>query len=255
MEITLNTNQNTLEEYNNPAAYDAENRWGDGDDFYLTLALDVGGPVLDVACGTGSLARAIANEGLNVTGVDIVGGMLERARQLTGEEAVEWVLSDCRTMALGKQFRLAIMSGHAFQHLLTDADQQTFLATVNRHLENDGIFAFETRNLAAKNYGDSEDYRYWHSFQDERGRWTETLTASQFDANSMIDMVRIKRVVQATGEAHFSETHLRYNQLDQLNQLLHASGFEVLSQYGDWSKVPVSTEQPEIISICRKVAG
>ena len=248
----MNTNQNTLKEYNNPAAYDVENRWSDDDDFYLALALDVGGPVLDVGCGTGSLARAIANKGLNVTGVDIVEGMLERARQLTSEEAVEWVLADCRTMALGKQFRLAIMTGHAFQHLLTDADQQAFLATVRHHLEDGGIFAFETRNLDAKSYGDSEDYRYWHSFQDERGRQVDTLTASELDKDSMVDHVKIKRVVQATGDEHFSETHLRYNSLAQFNQLLHASGFELLAQYGDWSKVPVGSEQPEIISICRK---
>jgi 1,6-anhydro-N-acetylmuramate kinase len=44
-----------LQEFTNPALYDAENRWGAADDFYLALTRQVGGPVLDVACGTGRL--------------------------------------------------------------------------------------------------------------------------------------------------------------------------------------------------------
>jgi ubiquinone/menaquinone biosynthesis C-methylase UbiE len=49
-----------LQEFTNPVLYDAENRWAADDDFYLALTQQVGGPVLDVACGTGQLARAIA---------------------------------------------------------------------------------------------------------------------------------------------------------------------------------------------------
>jgi 2-polyprenyl-3-methyl-5-hydroxy-6-metoxy-1,4-benzoquinol methylase len=72
-----------LQEFTNPVLYDAENGWGADDDFYLDLAQRVGDPVLDVACGTGRLTRAIAQEGLHVTGMDIMPAMLERARALS----------------------------------------------------------------------------------------------------------------------------------------------------------------------------
>ena len=69
-----------LQEFTKPALYDAENQWDADDDFYLALAQRVGGPVLDVACGTGRLARAMAQSGLQVTGMDIMPVMLEWAR-------------------------------------------------------------------------------------------------------------------------------------------------------------------------------
>jgi 2-polyprenyl-3-methyl-5-hydroxy-6-metoxy-1,4-benzoquinol methylase len=109
-----------LQEFTNPALYDAENRWDAADDFYLTLAQQVGGPVLDVACGTGRLACAIAQTGLHVTGIDIMPAMLEHARALSPQLPIAWVQADCRTFSLAQQFRCVPMTGHAFQNLLTD---------------------------------------------------------------------------------------------------------------------------------------
>src|SRR5262245_24530402 len=80
-----------LQEFTNPALYDAENHWGAADDFYLALAQQVGGPVLDVACGTGRLAHAMAQTGLHVTGMDIMPAMLERARAVAPQLPITWV--------------------------------------------------------------------------------------------------------------------------------------------------------------------
>jgi 2-polyprenyl-3-methyl-5-hydroxy-6-metoxy-1,4-benzoquinol methylase len=42
---------------------------GDGA-FYERLARELGGPVLELACGTGRIALVLAKAGLDVTGVD-----------------------------------------------------------------------------------------------------------------------------------------------------------------------------------------
>ena len=62
-----------LEGYRDAQAYDVEE--GDYDaDYPLTLALarELGSPLLDLACGTGTMALRMAEQGFEVTGVDII---------------------------------------------------------------------------------------------------------------------------------------------------------------------------------------
>jgi len=239
-----------LQEFTNPALYDAENRWGADDDFYLALTQQVGGPVLDVACGTGRLARAIAQAGLHVTGMDIMPAMLERARAVSQQLSIAWVQADCRTFHLAQQFRCVLMTGHAFQNLLTDADQHAFLTRAYDHVAVGGTLAFETRNLYGKTYGNTSDYRLWKSFQDPTGRWLDVWVASRFDAQTMIDHVQLVRQVRATGETWPSQIALRYIGVEALNRRLAEHGFTVVEQYGDWAKTPYGASSPEIITVC-----
>lgn len=62
------------------------------------LNLPPGGKVLDMGCGTGRHAIGLAAAGLNVTGVDISGGMLDEARRKAQEAGVEvaWIQHDAR---------------------------------------------------------------------------------------------------------------------------------------------------------------
>jgi SAM-dependent methyltransferase len=243
-----------LQEFTNPALYDAENQWDADDDFYLALAQRVGGPVLDVACGTGRLARAMAQSGLQVTGMDIMPVMLEWARVQSQQLPVTWVEADCRDFRLTQRFRCVLMTGHAFQNLLTDADQHAFLAQVFEHLAVGGTFAFETRNLCGKNYGNTSDYTLWRSFQDQRGQWIDVWVASRFDVQTMIDHVQLMRQVRQTGENHPSKIALRYIAIEELNRRLAEHGFTIVAQYGDWGHAPYLPSSSEIITVSRREA-
>lgn len=240
-----------LPEYADAEQYDAVNAWGADDDFYLELAKEIGGPVLDVGCGTGRLTRAIAATGLDVTGLDITRAMLERARSLSHDLDIEWLHGDARTMRLGRKFRLILMTSHAFQHMLTDQDIDDFLASMREHLLDDGYLAFETRNYQANNFSSSAAPALWKSYQDEQGRWIDAYFGGRFDPETGIEYLTGEDVVRETGERASNTTMLRYVPVEQLNSALHRHGFDIVQQYGDWEKSPLGDEQREIITICR----
>ena len=241
-----------LPEYANAAEYDSDNRWGPDDDFYLELARETGGPVLDVGCGTGRLAIAMAEAGLDVTGLDVTPEMLDRARSKSDHLNIEWRLGDARTMRLGRRFRLITMTSHGFQHLLTDQDIGHFFDRAREHLLDDGYLAFETRNYAAKTFGRSAELTHWKTITDPGGHQVDIYFGSTFDPPTGIESLTGERIVRETGERYRSTSSLRYIDVPHLNRLLDAHGFVVVQQYGVWSREPVGPTQPEVISICRK---
>ncbi len=62
-----------------------------GIDFYLDLARRAGGPVLDIACGTGRILLPCVQAGADIDGLDLYEGML---RTLRHEGCRAWDLTD-----------------------------------------------------------------------------------------------------------------------------------------------------------------
>ncbi len=60
----------------------------------ITYRVPAGGSVLDLGCGTGELAEAIAAAGMRVTGCDISPEMLRRAAAADPSGTVDWVQLD-----------------------------------------------------------------------------------------------------------------------------------------------------------------
>ena len=86
-----------LEEYLHPDLYDLENPDFEPEGlFYLDLARETGGAVLELGCGSGRLTIPLAQRGLRMTGLEIVPGMLAAAREKAGDLPIEWVEADAR---------------------------------------------------------------------------------------------------------------------------------------------------------------
>src|SRR5215831_10914931 len=143
-----------LEEFRDPQTFDLEDE-GYYDDFPLTeqWARTLGGPLLDLACGTGRMALRMAELGYQITGVDITPEMITWAKQKAANQglSIEWVLADARAFHLHKQFPFIYMLENVFQFFLTREDQEAMLACVYEHLLPDGCFLFETRNPNPRN--------------------------------------------------------------------------------------------------------
>src|SRR5262245_11591407 len=78
--------------------YDAFDRGRDDLTAYRDIAAELGAHrVLDVGCGTGSLAVLLAGDGRTVVGIDPAGASLEIARSKDRSGRVTWVQGDATT--------------------------------------------------------------------------------------------------------------------------------------------------------------
>ena len=88
--------QTDVTPYDDGALYDLFfERLDYGLDFYLGLARSKGGPVLDVACGTGRVLLPMLEAGFDVDGVDLFPAMIERLREKAAARAHHrsWTIS------------------------------------------------------------------------------------------------------------------------------------------------------------------
>lgn len=255
---------NNLEEFSDPVNYDQADPSDTGVAFYAALAQETGSPVLELACGTGRVTIPIARLGFAVTGLDIVPGMLERARSKSAGLPVRWVESDARTFDLGEQFRLIFLTGNAFQAFVTNAEQEALLQRVRAHLHDEGLFAFETRNPLLPNTRTREGFfvtletcneeKVWPSFINVDGHEVRVSTTQVYDhVAQIVHVTSYKRWYDGVEErTRVTRTALRYTFPQELAALLHYNGFTILRQYGDWNEEPLTATSPSIISVCRK---
>lgn len=243
-----------LEEFQEPEDYDLEyGAYEPEGPFYEALAARAGGPILDVACGTGRIAIPLARKGFAMTGIDLAAPMLAHARRKSAGLAIDWQLADFRNFDLGRRFALAIMSGNAFQACLTDADQAALLAAVHRHLQPGGYFAFETRNPRQADFYGNETETFWHSFVDRLGRTIDVSLVEVYDPSRAVLACRvIRRVHGAAGEPRTTMIRIRYTAPADLNRRLAAAGFALAEQYGGVDRSALTAESPSIVTVALK---
>lgn len=237
-------------EYDDAALYDSENGWGPDDDFYRALGREVGGPILDLACGTGRLARALANDGHRVVGLDIAPTMVARARLLDAAGTVEWRVGDAAGFDLGRRFRLIVMTAHGFQHLIGAGAQAALFESVARHLASDGSFAFETRNPGRQDYADGVGFKFWRRFTDPARGVVEVWAASNFDPATQVDRVTLVRRF-ADGTERRSQALLQFTDAATLDARLAAAGLACERRYGDFGGETFQRDSPEIVTVAR----
>lgn len=242
-----------LEEFAEPAEYDAEFGSLDASGrFYLDLIAATGGPLLDIACGTGRIALPAARKGIEVLGVDIARAMLDRARSLSGGTPVEWLEADCRKLRVDRHFRIAVMAGHAFQQMLTEADQRALFRAVRAHLLPGGLFAFDNRNPRPADLRDTEGEAFWHRYAGSDGLPVDVSVIERWEpAAQLLHCMVIRR---SGGRERRSRIALRYTDAATISRLLAEEGLAVEAQYGDWTEEPVNAGSPEIITLARRPA-
>jgi SAM-dependent methyltransferase len=253
---TFSIENDYLGEFFDPVNYDRE-VGGDhpSHQFYADLAKRVGGRSLEIACGTGLVAIPLAQQGISITGLDIVPAMLAHAKHKSEAlgVSIRWIEGDARNFDLNEKFDFMYMTGNAFQAFLNNSDQRALLQNVRKHLSTGGIFAFETRNPNWKELTTDLKESEWMTYTNDSGYRVRIMETREYDHGAQVLAYTLFRRWQEDAEDKERVTRIaiRYTFPQELNALLEHHGFSILEQYGDWDKSPLKKESPSIISICR----
>ncbi len=105
--------------------------------------------ILDLACGEGAFARAMAKKGFQVTGVDLSPKMLQIAQERAQREnvKVEFLLQDMRSLSFEEKFDLVTCWYDSLNYLLKLEDLTRTFAGVWRALKKGDLFIFDMNTV------------------------------------------------------------------------------------------------------------
>src|SRR3712207_4980263 len=140
--------------------------------FYVGLARDADGPLVELAVGTGRVAIPVAQAtGRRIIGIDSSPAMLAQARVNAAAACAEPELheGDMRDLALDEPAALIYCPARALLHLPTWADRRDTFARVAASLRPDGRFAWNAsafdHHLAARLDGEHQEEPVPHTIR------------------------------------------------------------------------------------------
>ncbi len=202
-------------------------------EIHSALTLHPGQRVLDVPCGNGRLALALARMRLSVTGLDYAADFVEEGRadaKRCGIE-VELVQGDMRELPWKAEFDAAFCVGNSFGYL-DDAGNAAFLAGVARALKPRGRFLLEypmVAELALRR----EPKRDWHRFGDLIMLSDSTVDAERGRIDTTYGFLRLGGGVLESAVASYRVYTCR-----ETLDLLRAAGFSDVEAWGGLDASP-----------------
>jgi len=242
------TDRSTYSDRDVARLYDVLNPWGASEAFYLDLVMGASS-VLDVGCGTGSILKRARSDGHagRLVGLDPDVAMLEVARE---RRDIAWHGGRASGMLWNGEFDLAIMSGNAFQCLITDEEIAASLAAIRRALRPGGTFAFDTRNPAARAWLEWDQLAPM-TVVDQEGR----ELAISYDVLDVSDGVVTLTENTSTRDGtplRVDRGQLRFADQETLGQFLTQAGFEVAARFGAWDRAPTMPDSPFTVTLARR---
>jgi ubiquinone/menaquinone biosynthesis C-methylase UbiE len=189
--------------------------------------------VLDLACGEGTFAVAMAKRGLQVTGIDLSPQMLQFARERATKEKVnvKFVLQDMRSLSFEESFDLATCWFDSLNYLLELDDLEETFAGVYRALKKAGLFIFDMNTIYGLAYG----WQRLPCYVQQDTPCLFEVHRPSYDLQKNIATMKITGFVKEGNRwTRMDEEHKeRGYTLGEIRQCLQKAGFQELACWGN----------------------
>jgi ubiquinone/menaquinone biosynthesis C-methylase UbiE len=192
--------------------------------------------ILELACGTGSLAVALTAKGYRMRCYDRSAAMIELARQKAERAGrrIEFGVEDLRELSVDRVYDAVLCLYDSVNYLTEWTEVESFVRSVKKIVHPGGVFIFDV--CTEKNSLDNFDLRYENDLEARYTRMSRYLP----DERLQINEVRI----HCNGQT-FTEIHRqRIYSLDRIASLLSHVGWIELGRFANLTDKP-GTEDDE----------
>jgi ubiquinone/menaquinone biosynthesis C-methylase UbiE len=220
-------------------------------DFYVSCALEFGGPILELATGTGRVLWPIAAAGFEIVGVDISETMLAQARQKATRETsatrqrARFYRMDMTSLGLGELFRLALVPFRAFHHLTLPDQQRRALSSINRSLVAGGHLVVDLLDPRL-------DYCVPGAPPPTTERTAKDLSTGHTMVRRVVERINdpVRQIFTEKFQIEEMDEHgrhldsektswsFRWATRQEMRYLFELTGFEVVAEYSDFFRSP-----------------
>ena len=211
-------------------------------EFYVEHALAAGGPVVELAVGTGRIAVPVALAGVDVIGVDSSPGMLAVARAAAEEAGVssriDLRLGDLREPPVTERVPLVLCPFRSLLHMETEAEKLRALRAARGVLEPGGSFVFDVFAPSPEDIAETD------------GRWLEREPGI-FERADWDEASRTLRLSVRSDDGSAVTFGLHWLSAPEWMRLLDEAGLEVEAVYGWFDGRPQSGEE-DMVFVTRR---
>ena len=234
-------------------------------DFYVDLARQSDGPVLEIGVGTGRIAIPTAAAGIDVVGVDLHEPMLAKARQKLARAGslpgtVKLVRADMRELDLGDRFPLVTIPARTLLLATTPDGQRRTLQRAAAHLSPGGTLAFNVfvpdPEMLAE--GSQTPFSIGETINPATGRQCRLSAVNRFDTRSQTNRgTQIVEELDGSGgilRRVAIDIHIRYLYPSEAHTLIESAGLVVKCAFGTFDRSPLTEDSEEMIFLCQHTA-
>jgi len=231
--------------------------------FYLDLAKECGGPVLEIGCGTGRVLLPTARAGIEIHGLDNSRPMLDVLRENARRESAEAQsritlhTGDMRDFRLNRSFPLVTIPFRPLQHMYTAADQVAALKSAAAHVAKGGILVFDVfypkfERLPHKIGEEQLETEWWPNSETLIRRYYRKDALDKINQSlSLTFIFRTYRKGELIREESEAIT-MSYYTYPHLRALFLMAQLESVAEYGSFAKTPLDNTAEEMIFLLRR---
>ena len=254
-----------------PSLYDLFHPHGASDndiEFYLGLARERGGPVLELGAGTGRSLLPLARAGFDCVALDSSARMLAGLREHLGRETeevrarVSVVPANMQDFRFDQRFGLIQIPQRGFLYNLSDEERRRCANLCLEHLGEDGALAFSAFHPSLEhideNSGAFEGVWRWRGERADPSNGTIVTLSECTNYDTVAQAIEARfRYERWSAQGMLLDTRLHSVRLaylypKQIDTLLRELGFGRVEITGGFAGAPFAGGQRELIVVARR---